>query len=267
MRPSPTVADYRASPVGRYVAGERFVHFFAAPEFSGLVLWGRPDEDDVRAMCGAIDAELPEHSPPHASIVDARRLSGVDPAAYEALLAYFGERSLRLGDNNLAHALVRPAGVAGAVVSGFWSVAPVRHPDRIRVFGDAAEAMRWLGRDEGVELLDRLHAGATNAPRLVQALRDQLAARPRGRLTDLARRLGVSTRALQEQLQAAGTTYRDEVAAARIRAAKSLLLESDRKLGAIALEVGCASLQHFSTLFRRAVGEAPSAWRARHRGG
>ena len=245
-------------------------------------------------MCGPTYRYAPEHPPRNPGRGHARRLSGVDPAAYEALLAYFGERSLRLGDNNLAHALVRPAGVAGAVVSGFWSVAPVRHPDRIRVFGDAAEAMRWLGRDEGVELLDRLHAGATNAPRLVQALRDQLAARPRrrrtphppprgggararpepqpaagprGRLTDLARRRGVSTRALQEQLQAAGTTYRDEVAAARIRAAKSLLLESDRKLGAIALEVGCASLQHFSTLFRRAVGEAPSAWRARHRGG
>ena len=267
MRPCANVNEYRAAPVGRFVTGRGFLHFFAARDFCGLVLWGRPDEDDVRAMCGAIDAELPEHSAPHASIVDARRLTGVDPTAFELLVDYFRCRSVALGDNNFAHALVRPLGVPGAVVAGFWDVAPARHPDRVRVFEDAAQALEWLGRrDMTAADLDALHAGATTAPRALQALRDQLAARPaRARLAEVARQLGMSGRALQEHLKAAGTTYRDEVAAARVRAAQALMVETDRKLGAIALDVGCASLQHFSTLFRKATGEAPSAWRSRAR--
>ena len=47
----------------------------------------------------------------------------------------------------------------------------------------------------------------------------------------------------------------------------ALLLESDAKLTSVAVEVGCASLQHFSSLFRKLTGESPSAWRARHRQG
>ncbi len=37
------------------------------------------------------------------------------------------------------------------------------------------------------------------------------------------------------------------------------------KLTAVAVEVGCASLQHFSSLFRKLVGESPSTWRDLHR--
>jgi len=42
-----------------------------------------------------------------------------------------------------------------------------------------------------------------------------------------------------------------------------LLADTDHKITSIAFEVGCASLQHFSTLFRKATGVAPSEWRAR----
>ena len=53
--------------------------------------------------------------------------------------------------------------------------------------------------------------------------------------------------------------------AARIRAAQTLLADTERKITSIALKVGYATLQHFSTVFRRSTGETPSAWRARQR--
>jgi AraC-like DNA-binding protein len=42
-----------------------------------------------------------------------------------------------------------------------------------------------------------------------------------------------------------------------------LLADTDSALTEIAYDVGCASPQHFSTLFRRVSGVAPSTWRAR----
>ena len=77
--------------------------------------------------------------------------------------------------------------------------------------------------------------------------------------------LGVSERSLQRQLRQEGTSFRREVDAARIRAARTLLADTDQKITVIALEVGCATLQHFSALFRRMTGETPSEWRARQR--
>jgi AraC-like DNA-binding protein len=75
----------------------------------------------------------------------------------------------------------------------------------------------------------------------------------------------MSARTLQHHLRAAGTSFRREVHAAQVAAAQRLLIDTDDKLGAIALEVGCATLQHFSTLFRKQTGLSPSAWRERHR--
>jgi AraC-like DNA-binding protein len=52
---------------------------------------------------------------------------------------------------------------------------------------------------------------------------------------------------------------------ARVRAAKRMLLDGDAPLTTIAIESGCASLQHFNTLFRKRTGQLPSAWRRRER--
>jgi AraC-like DNA-binding protein len=77
--------------------------------------------------------------------------------------------------------------------------------------------------------------------------------------------LGVSARSLQDRLQRSGSSFRVELHAARVLAAKALLAETPQKLTAIALEVGYSSLQHFSTRFRKATGLTPSEWRARAR--
>ena len=47
---------------------------------------------------------------------------------------------------------------------------------------------------------------------------------------------------------------------ARIAKAKHLLLETDRPLAQIAIEVGFADQAHFTRTFRREAGESPGAW-------
>ena len=55
------------------------------------------------------------------------------------------------------------------------------------------------------------------------------------------------------------------MSAARVRAAQERMLAGDESLTAIAIDVGCASTQHFSVAFRKATGLSPSEWRARAR--
>jgi hypothetical protein len=43
------------------------------------------------------------------------------------------------------------------------------------------------------------------------------------------------------------------------------LASTELKITAVALEVGCASSQHLSALFRKMTGQSPRAWRATHR--
>jgi AraC-like DNA-binding protein len=268
MTPAAGVEAYVADPVGHFCSGRTFVHFFLDRRLCGLLLWGTPDADDVRAMTGAIGCELPGRSPPHSSIVDARRLDGIDRAAFDLLAGYIGPRGTEFGKNVDRHALVRPGGVPGAVVAGFYDVAPNAHPDRTRVFTDPAAALAWLGRRDAAAVLaeiEALLAAASGTPALVRALRDHLGSRPRATLAQAAAALGVSARSLQDRLKRAGSSFRAELHAARVRAAQRLLAETEQKLTAIAVEVGFASLQHFSTRFRKATGMTPSAWRARAR--
>ena len=53
---------------------------------------------------------------------------------------------------------------------------------------------------------------------------------------------------------------------ARISKAKQLLLETDRPLAQIAIDVGFADQAHFTRTFRREAGESPGAWQRARRG-
>jgi AraC-like DNA-binding protein len=75
----------------------------------------------------------------------------------------------------------------------------------------------------------------------------------------------VSERTLQRKLGELGTTFQHELSEARVRVAKRLLIDSEAPVTNIALDVGCASLQHFSALFRKHEGESPSTFRKRRR--
>ena len=51
----------------------------------------------------------------------------------------------------------------------------------------------------------------------------------------------------------------------RIMHAKALMIDTDTPLSQVALDCGLADQAHLSRLFRRLVGDTPSAWRRLHR--
>jgi AraC-like DNA-binding protein len=188
----------------------------------------------------------------------------VDAFAFALLERYVAENLSRLGEQVERLAIVRPAGLLGATVSGFFHVATPPYP--VEVFDDARAALAFLGEaDDGFTraLADAI-AIATDAPDFLVSLRAKLDARPGALgLEDAAKACKTSVRTLQRQLKNAGTTFQQEVARSQVRVAERLLRETSSSLGAIALEIGCATQQHFSTLFKRVTGESPSAYRAR----
>jgi AraC-like DNA-binding protein len=269
MRRAKDITAYVADPIDRYVAGPSFLHFFADPGLCGIVFWGRPDERAIRMLTRALDVERPERCAPHATYVDARLLAAVDEGAFQALSGYVGPRAELFGEKVTHQAIVRPDGVLGAMVAGFYDVTPSVTPERRRIFNDPLEAFRWMGRADGPAVIEKIaaaQAAASARPELLEALQQHLAVHLRDvTVSSAARALGVSSRTLQHYLQRAETSFRHEVNAARVRAAQQLLETGETKLTSIALEVGCASSQHFATLFRKQTGCAPSTWRARRR--
>jgi AraC-like DNA-binding protein len=251
--------------VGHYVSGEGFVHFCASPELWGIILWGRPTMEVARELGRTLMMELDPPAVPHASVVDASRLDGADTGAFQALEWYMRNFGDRLAKQVLKLALVRPPGLSGAIVAGVYDVVPRPYP--VEVFGTLANALPWASAPDGLEEeLIAAHAEATGTPQLIGALRALLSSKLAGiTVGDAAKRLSLSERSLQRKLSDHDTTFQAELGRARVRAAQLMLIDTDAALTNIALEVGCASLQHFSALFRKHVGEAPSSWRKRQK--
>jgi len=82
------------------------------------------------------------------------------------------------------------------------------------------------------------------------------------KVTDLARSASYEliqlNRAFKESF---GCTPHQYVMRQRIERAQNIMLLSDDPLDQIAAECGFGSRSHFSRLFRRTVGQRPSAWR------
>lgn len=252
-------------PIGHYVSGEGFAHFCASADIWGIILWGRPDEDTARRLGRTLVLELAAPAVPHAAVVDASRLEGADAGAFRALEWYMQNFGDRLAKQVLKLALVRPPGLSGAIVAGVYDVVPRPYP--VEVFGTLREALAWAdGPPDLEDELEAVFTEATGTPPLLGTLRALLSTKLGGMtVRDAAKRLSLSERSLQRKLGEHDTTFQAELGAARVRAAQHLLVDGDAPLTNIALEVGCASLQHFSALFRKHVGESPSRWRKRHK--
>jgi AraC-like DNA-binding protein len=259
-----TIEELAQSPIGKYTAGETWLHFCATPTLWGVILWGRPNEQQAEQLGRSLVVELAAPAVPHASVVDASRIEGGDPRAFLAADRYLTRHKSSLATQVTRLALLRPAGLDGALVAGAYNV--LTRPYPVEVFADAAAAFAWCGTTTDPAILARMHAEASSTPAEVGALRALLDENLEGLpIAAASKRLGMSERSLQRKLADAGTTFTDELADARVCAAKRMLVESESPLTTIALDVGCGSLQNFSALFRRRVGESPSAYRAKHK--
>jgi AraC-like DNA-binding protein len=260
--------QFARDPVGKYLAGERYVHFCAAPTLWGIVLWGRPTEADAIAIYRSLPLEFQPPSVPHAALIDASRMEGGEPAAFSRVERFVSRQEATLRAWILRLAMVRPGGLAGAIVAGAEALIPFPYP--VSIFEDVPSALAWLspaigpsvGREAVASDISRAQEQASGTPALLHALRVHLEAHlDRPSLSDAASALAMSERSLQRKLSEAGTTLQEEIAGARVRVAKRMLAEPSARLTEVAISVGCASLQHFSALFKRVTGASPSAWR------
>ena len=264
LRAAADADDYRAEPLGAYLAMQRALVFCARRALWGFCLWGAPTERDIERMVPLLALELGRDVAPHASLVDVRRLDAADPRAFAVLAKYLRANFDAFRTRVTRLALVRPRGVLGATVAGFYQVAGAPYP--VRIFDDMRSAAAWLRAPELVDSLEAAVAQASGLSPVVMQLRRWLDAHlDSASLARAARAVSRAPRSLQRDLAGARSSFQTEVDAARIRLAQRLLVETDSSLTEIAYDVGCASPQHFSTLFRRVVGAPPSAWRAKAR--
>ena len=262
MQTCADLAEFLADPVGRCFAGRCWLYFYPQPGFCGFIVWGHPTQTDLERLVRVLEVEL--GSPAHVSLVDARRVEGADPRGFAVLENYVKKHHTALARAVKKLAVVRPDGLVGAITSDFFGIAPPPYP--VSLFEDRAQAVRWLGVPDGEALLAELareEERAAGTP-LLRDLRTIVETSMRdATLARAAKTLGMSARSLQRRLGDLDTTFQAEVNDARVRTAKRLLRETDASLTQIADDVGCASLASFSALFRRATGDAPSAWRKR----
>jgi AraC-like DNA-binding protein len=253
-------------------AGRTWLHFRARADLWGVVLFGRPDRADSEALVRSLRAELAPEIAAHRSIVDGSRVDGADAGAFEALSAYVQGEHAALADKVTRLALVRPPGMHGAVIAGFFGVTPPPYP--VSVFEDRARALTWLGEpaDSASALsttLDARVAELLAEGPLVGQLRAELRRRLREaetlELEPVARALALSDRTLQRRLQELDTTFQQELTTARLAEVTRRLLDTDDPLTTIALDLGFASPQHLSSAFKKELGETPSEWRKKRR--
>jgi AraC-like DNA-binding protein len=262
MRGAATLEEFSQNPVGSYFASRAFLYFFPVPAVRGFLLWGRPDDQDVADLFQASDGCNRAATEPFFSLIDASRFEGVGASAFRWMANNMGARMGKEGWRVRKQALVRPPGLPGALVGGFYNVVAAKYP--VKVFATADEAKTWLGHSDLNAIdLDALWQ-QTNNP-LLRELHAVLAleAGNAPTLDDIARRMSRSSRTLQRQLQDCGTNFQGELQKVRVELARKKIAETDLKLSTIAYELGFASLQHLSTLFRKLTGETPREYRKR----
>lgn len=264
-----TFDEMARRPVGRFTLHGNIAHFCVGPRLWGLLLWGRTTSADMATAVRSLALELSPVAEPHDSLVDVGRVSSLEPGAFDILGEYVRTHFDGLAQRVVRLALVRPhAGLTGAVVAGFFDV--VAPPYTVRHFGDTREALAWLELDDADATRDALAevvAIASQTPALLTAATAAMRVDLAGATAeDVARRLGMSERTLQRRLADHESTFHKLLGDARIRAAQEQMLDGDDPLNAIAISAGFSSIQHFSTSFRRAIGESPSSWRRRQRG-
>ena len=234
------------------------------PDLYSVLVWGQVDETDAAELVTVLTAQEMLRVAPHASLVQFQRIERADELSVRRIATFMQEHEAAQGKLVTKEALIRPAGSVGMMVAGFYDVVQQRFPTCL--FTDVTEGLGWLGFGERAADWEPIWQGLVEEQRsqdgLVRALRELLVAHHADlTVASAATALRVSERTLQRRLGAAGIAFRTELTEARVRAAKNLLLTTNLDIKAIALEVGAASPQSFSQLFRQLTGQTPTKWR------
>jgi AraC-like DNA-binding protein len=260
------IEAFLRDPVGRYVVGRHYFIWCAALDFTGSVLWGRPEERDTLEIVGVWRALHPTMRG-FDVVTDGSRIESIDAAAFDVIARYLRDKLPAYAMSVRRQAIVHPPGLPGAAIAGLLPT--IGSYFQWRIFAEPGEGFRWLERKDAEATCARVTALAAHLSGVTpwrRVIGELLRETPDDvTLAHAAKKLGRSERSLQRDLQHAGTSFRAELEAARVELARALLVDTDLKIDAVARRVGCASAAHFATLFRRGAGETPSAYRERHR--
>jgi len=263
MRPAENIEAFVASPVGRYLRGRSYLVWCHGPRLFGSAHFGRAQMSEVLELLELVRA-VHRLAAPVDVVTDARHVESTPGVVGADLAARFAAEQLKPYRARIRrHAIVHGSGLSGAVLAGFLPALGPGHAWSL--FSDAAAAYAWLSAEAKAARpeVEELIAAAVRLPPTIAALREYLARRGAAQtIAAAARALGSSERSLQRRLREEGATFRGELAAARVRAAVPLVVESKLKLEAIARQLGFSSLTAFSRLYRRHTGELPSQARA-----
>jgi AraC-like DNA-binding protein/ABC-type transporter Mla MlaB component len=259
------LAGFLAEPRRAFLGGDCFV-FYNLGTVCGWRVWGRPTRDEARQLVACIGTAYAAGAPPYHSLVDLRGLESVDAAGFEVLLEFVRSKREQMATQLVRQAVVRPAGLLGALSSGFYLLLEPRH--RVQVFDSIDAAVKWL-RPPDPHALEELVSGFEGVMpvTLVAGLRRWLATNLHAPApAAAARALSVSLRTMQRRLKTDSTSFHAQLRLARVEAAQRLLADSELKLAAVAQEAGFPSSQQLATSFKQVTRLTPSEFRARFKG-
>jgi AraC-like DNA-binding protein len=226
----------------------------------GTVMWGRPSEDDVVAMCDLWDAHMRSPFAADPTLTDIRGLESVDLLAFERLIRTFAERNAAWSARTGSQAILHAGGLPAAAILGALQLAAKGY--RLGAFDSSDAALAWLGVPALAPEYDAMRESLLDVPDIVRRVRTALAGEPRTPSpAALARTLGLSLRSLQRHLESAGTSLRSERLRHLVLRAERLLEGTDLDLDAIAAMIGAGTGSRLVALFRSVRGTTPGAFR------
>lgn len=266
MELAPDMESFVRAPLGRYVHGAGWLCFYATPHLSGVSVWGTVEASAVQRATVITPWIHRAGASPRIGLIDARRVDSADPGAFRVAASYVRHHRAAIASLIDRVAILHRPGLLSSVAAGFFSMLDPPYP--VRSFADLEEAFAWINLpDVGsvVGELDRILRTSESALRselralLARSFETAQSLSP-PTLASCARQLGVSARTLQRRLEEAGSSFRGELATARVERAKELLCDPALSVGEIASRV-LTTEQQLSRLFHRMVGQPPARWR------
>ncbi|MBL8914058.1 MAG: helix-turn-helix transcriptional regulator [Archangium sp.] len=147
-------------PHGRF-EGTHFT-FWSLGHVSGWKVWGKPDVHDGQQLVACIETLLRPRAPRYWSLVDLRALEVVGELGFEVLRAWVERHRAALAKRLVRQAVLKPKGVVGAMVAGFYVQLTPGHP--VRVFESVDEACLWLEVPPAASRTSRRSAGGNVLP-------------------------------------------------------------------------------------------------------
>jgi AraC-like DNA-binding protein len=263
VRRAPSPSDFFADPIGRWVGARVGVLWWPSRDLFGLTMWGTINDDDLDLVQTALSV-LDHPSFRHMRLcTDTAALENMSPRTFAVVQRRVQEHTPTRRQIE-RQALVHGTNMIGAAMAGFFRATPV--PYDTRTFHSLGPALAWLGAPEVEAEIGAAVDEARGTSAMLMRLRAALAAQPRRALREVAAEIGASSRSLQRQLEAAGTTFRREARVAAVHLAQDMLL-GEQTIASIACACGFKSSPQLAAAFRALHGCSPSQWRAQQRAG